>query len=97
MSIAIGIVVWSIVLVMAYRTVPRVLPHSIRLARFGIGCASLTIPAGLDMLVNGRSGWSPTQGTLSTIIDVIGGVGMFAGVVCGAIAFILDGLRTSPR
>src|SRR5229473_6903569 len=73
MRIAIGVVLWSIVLVMAYRTVPRVLPHSIRLARLGIGCASLMIPAGLEMLVNGRPGWSSAQGTFSTIIDVIGG------------------------
>ena len=96
MRFAFGIVVWSAILLMAYRFAPRALPRATKLARFGIGCAALIIPAAIEMSINGGSGWSP-QGTLATVLGVIAGIGMLVGMISGAIALILDGLRSSPR
>src|ERR1700738_4894348 len=95
MRYAFGIVMWSIILLMAYREVPRLLPNSRRLARFGVGCVSLMIPATLEMLMSGRYASSdPTpQGILAKVLITIGGVGVFTGIVCLSIACIRDGLQ----
>jgi hypothetical protein len=91
-------VVWSVILLLAYREAPRVLPSSSRLARFGVGCVALMIPATLEMWISGRyeSHEISPQGTLAKILITIGGAGAFTGLVCLSIAFIRDGLRTPP-
>jgi hypothetical protein len=41
MRTAIGVILWSFILVMLYRNAPRITPHAAKLFRFGIGCVSL--------------------------------------------------------
>src|SRR5258708_7646189 len=98
MRFAFGIVVWSVFLLLAYWAAPRVLPSSSRLARFGLGCVALMIPATLEMLISGRyeSHELSPQGTLAEILITMGGVGVITGLICLSIAFIRDGLRSPP-
>jgi hypothetical protein len=93
MRAAIGIVTWSVFLLLAYREAPRILPHSTKLARFAVGCASLMIPAFVEVFISGRPQWS-TAGTLATALLLIAAVGGFTGLVCLSIALILDGVRS---
>jgi len=95
MKYAFGIVVWSVLLLWAYREEPRVLPSTTRLAKFGVGCVSLMIPATLEGLISGRyASYDPSpQGIIAKTLLTTGGVGVITGLICLSIAFIRDGLR----
>jgi hypothetical protein len=88
-----GVVIWSVVLVTAYRAIPRLAPHRPKLARFAIGCSSFLVIDALYSWFSGRPTLTPLpldQGLLLTALDVAAFVGMFLALVCGAIILFTD-------
>ena len=93
-----GIVIWSLVMMYAFWRVPKMLPHSVKLARIAVMCGFIVVLAALYRETHGVRYWSPDQSSLTNIVTLVEGGGMFGGLICGAIAFILDAKRRpSPR
>jgi hypothetical protein len=94
MRTAIGVILWSFMLVMLYRNAPRSTRHAAKLLRFGIGCFSLIVPVGIWVHLRPTS--AASTGTVSAVMAVLGGGGMFFGMVCTGLALILDAKRRDP-
>lgn len=81
-------------LVMAYYFAPRIVPHSTRLARFAIGCVSLGLLGILFRWFTNRPlEWNPEQGDLVTALDLLSGLGVLIGLICGSVALFNDAGR----
>jgi hypothetical protein len=87
---AIGVILWSVVLVRTWLVIPRLIPHSVGIARFATGCGVLVLVSPLVRLVTGVGGWRPSQGPTLTAIDLLSGACFFAGLFSGMIALIVD-------
>ena len=88
-----GALIWSFVLITAFRAIPRLAPHRPGLARFAIGCSGLLVLDSLYSWLSGRPTLTPLpldQGLLLTALDVAAFVGMFLALVCGAIILFTD-------
>jgi hypothetical protein len=85
-----GIAIWSAVLIYSFWRVPKVLPHSIKLASTAVMCGLVTLLATVYRLSRGVPYWSPDEDSRLTIVGLLGGASVSGALVCGAIAFILD-------
>jgi hypothetical protein len=93
-----GIVLWSMILGYAFWRAPRALPHSHRLARIAVVCGFVAVLSELYRVIQGVPEWSFRESPSTIVSAFIGGAGMLAGLICGAIAFFIDARRTpSPR
>jgi hypothetical protein len=88
-----GIVLWSIILIYAFWSVPKFLPYSAKLARIAVMCGFVTLLAAAYRESRGALYWSPDEDSRLTIVTLIGGAGILGALICGAIASILDAKR----
>jgi hypothetical protein len=91
-----GTVLWSAIVIVLYRAVPRIAPHSPTLARWAIGCLALILPDALwSSLQHRPNAYNPGQGLVLTALDVMAFGGVFVALICGALILFKDARHSS--
>lgn len=88
-----GFVIWSFVVVLTFRAIPRFAPHRPRLARFAVGCLGLLLVDALYSWLSDRPApmaLRPDQGLLLNALDGVAFIGMFVALICGAVIAFTD-------
>ena len=90
---------WPLALLaLLYWEAPKVVPHSVKLARAGILCtAALIIPALLYSSLYGWPSWSPGLSTHVLVLAGLGYAGMFLGFALAAVCCFLDAKRRPSK
>lgn len=87
-------VVMLAVLGWLYRDAPKLVPHTVKLARLGIVTVTvLFLPYSIYSTLHGFPSWSPDQPRWLSAIELPAGVGTFLGFCWASVVLFLDAKR----